>query len=146
MKELRTEIDIKAPKKKVWDILIDFKGYPQWNPFIKSIRGDLKVRRRLEVLMRLPDSKEFRLKPKVTTLKQYHEFSWLGSLLMYGLFDGHHIFEIQENENGTSKFIHKEEFSGILVPLIWKLLNTKTREGFELMNQAIKEQAENESN
>lgn len=145
MKVLKTEIDINAPKKRVWDILVDFESYPQWNPFIKSIHGDLKVRKRLEVLVQPPGSKGFKFKPKVTSYKQYREFSWLGSLFVYGLFDGHHMFEIEENSNGTSKFVHKEEFSGILVPMMWGQLNTKTRAGFELMNKSVKELAENES-
>ena len=146
MKVLETEIDINAPREKVWNILVNFENYPQWNPFIKSIRGDLKVRKRLEVLIQLPGSKTFRVTPKVTSYKQFHRFSWLGSVFIYGLFDGHHIFELEENGDQGIKFIHKEEFSGILVPLMWGQLKTKTREGFELMNQSIKELAENESN
>ena len=145
MKVLETEIDINAPREKVWNILVNFENYPQWNPFIKSIRGDLKVRKRLEVLIQLPDSKTFRVTPKVTSYKQFHRFSWLGSVFIYGLFDGHHIFELKENGDHGIKFIHKEEFSGILVPLMWGQLKTKTREGFKLMNQSIKELAENES-
>ena len=145
MKVLKTEIDINASKERVWDILVNFENYPKWNPFIKSIRGDLKVRKRLEVVIQLPGSREFRLTPKVTSYKPSQRFSWLGSVFIYGLFDGHHIFELEENGDSGSKLIHKEEFSGILVPLIWKKLEPKTREGFELMNRSIKELAENES-
>ena len=145
MKVLKTDIDINAPKNKVWDILVDFENYPKWNPFIKSIRGDLKVRNRLEVIIQLPGSKKFRLTPKVASCKQFHRFSWLGSVFIYGLFDGHHIFELEENGDRGCTLIHKEEFSGILVPLLWKKLKPKTREGFELMNRSIKELAENES-
>ncbi|MCG8320685.1 MAG: SRPBCC domain-containing protein [Cytophagales bacterium] len=144
MKVLKTAIDINASKENVWNILVNFDNYPKWNPFIKSIRGDLKVRKKLEVMIQPPGSKVFKLKPKVTSYKQYKEFSWLDSILMYGLFDGHHIFEIEENGNGTSRLIHKEEFSGILVPLLWNQLEAKTRTGFELMNKAVKELAESE--
>ena len=145
MKELKTEINISAPKEKVWDILTDFERYPRWNPFIKSIKGTLKVRQRLEVQVQPPDSGVFKFKPKVTSFKHQQEFSWLGSLLMYGIFDGRHIFEIEENSDGSTTLIHREEFSGILVPFMWKQLNTKTRDGFELMNEALKKLAENES-
>ena len=145
MKMLNTTIDINASKQKVWNILVDFKNYPKWNPFIKSIRGDLKVRNRLEVFIQPPGSKVYKFKPRVTSYKQYREFSWLGSLIVFGLFDGHHIFEIEEKGNGASKFIHREEFSGILVPFMWKQLNTQARAGFELMNKSVKQLAENES-
>lgn len=145
MKVVETEIDIHASKEKVWNILVDFENYPNWNPFILSIRGDLKVRKRLEVIVQPPGSKKFRFKPRVTSYKQYHGFSWLGSVLVYGLFDGHHVFEIKENSNGTSKLIHRESFSGLLVPLMWKQLSGKTHEGFNQMNRKLKDLAENES-
>jgi hypothetical protein len=35
-----------------------------------------------------------------------------------------------------------KKFSGILVPLFSKMINTNTRKGFELMNEKIKEVAE----
>jgi uncharacterized protein YndB with AHSA1/START domain len=38
-KEINTEILINATPKKVWSILTNFAEYPNWNPFIKSIKG-----------------------------------------------------------------------------------------------------------
>lgn len=43
MKELRTEIEIKAPPEKVWEILTDLARYPEWNPFFHHAVGTLKV-------------------------------------------------------------------------------------------------------
>ena len=37
--EIETKIRINASPKQVWDVLIDFERYPEWNPFIKSIKG-----------------------------------------------------------------------------------------------------------
>ena len=36
-KQIKTSIHINATKEKVWEILMDFEKYPEWNPFIKSI-------------------------------------------------------------------------------------------------------------
>jgi hypothetical protein len=36
----------------------------------------------------------------------------------------------------------REEFRGVLVPLIWRTMGEKARRGFEAMNAAIKERAE----
>jgi uncharacterized protein YndB with AHSA1/START domain len=43
MKELKTEILINTTPQKVWEILVDFKRYHEWNPFIKSITGNVVV-------------------------------------------------------------------------------------------------------
>lgn len=72
------------------------------------------------------------------------EFRWLGHLFVPGLFDGEHIFLLTDMNNTHTRFIQKENFSGLLVPVLWKQLNTKTRKGFELMNEKIKELAEAE--
>jgi len=57
MKELHSEIEINASVERVWDILTDFASYPQWNPFVRSISGELKVGERLEVRLEPPDSR-----------------------------------------------------------------------------------------
>jgi hypothetical protein len=40
------------------------------------------------------------------------------------------------------RFVHREEFTGILVPLLWRSLDRDTRRGFEEMNRRLKELAE----
>ena len=41
MKEIRKETEIEAPVPDVWMVLTDFASYPEWNPFMRSIKGDL---------------------------------------------------------------------------------------------------------
>ncbi len=41
--EIKTEILISASPEKVWAILNDFGNYPNWNPFITSLTGDVKT-------------------------------------------------------------------------------------------------------
>ena len=37
------EIEITAPVRQVWDVLLDGARYPDWNRFILSVDGDLKT-------------------------------------------------------------------------------------------------------
>jgi len=67
------------------------------------------------------------------------DLSWLGHLIIPGLFDGEHTFRLDDNHNGTTTFIHSENFSGLLVPLFRKMLEENTREGFIQMNNKLKE-------
>lgn len=142
MRELRTEIIIQAPIEEVWKILMDFDRYPEWNPFVISILGKAKLRERLKVTLLNPNGKPTTFQPKVTLLKEHQVFGWLGSLWIVGLFDGHHTFEMQDIGPGKCRFLHREEFSGLLVPLFWKLIDTKVRAGFEAMNEKLKVLAE----
>jgi hypothetical protein len=142
MKQLHTEIQINASAQTVWNILTDFNKYPEWNPFIRSFQGDVSEGSQFTVVLQPPDSKPMTFKPTCLKLVKDKEFRWLGRLWMPGLFDGEHIFELIDNGNHRIRFVQREKFKGLLVPLLWKQLDTSTRKGFELMNQKLKERAE----
>ncbi len=40
-KELASSIDINASPEEVWSVLTDFAKFPDWNPFMRWIKGDL---------------------------------------------------------------------------------------------------------
>ena len=50
MKEIYTEIEINSSAKEVWNILINFANYPNWNPFMKQINGELQEGSKLQVI------------------------------------------------------------------------------------------------
>ncbi len=143
-KEIKTEILIHSTPEKIWSILTNFNNYPNWNPFIKSIKGEVKVGNKITVRIEPPESKGMTFKPKVLTFEPNKELSWLGHLMFAGLFDGEHKFELIDNGNGITTFRQSEEFKGILVPLFKKQLDNNTKRGFEEMNKKLKELAEQE--
>ncbi len=69
------------------------------------------------------------------------ELRWLGRLLVPGLFDGEHSFQLEPLPGGRTHFVQRERFSGILVRPLGRTL-AKTRLGFEQMNSALKSEAE----
>ena len=71
-----------------------------------------------------------------------HALRWLGRLLVPGLFDGEHSFTIRPLAEDRVRFVQREEFKGLLVPLFARSLDANTRRGFEQMNAALKERAE----
>lgn len=146
MKEIITSIEINASPETVWSILSDFESYPDWNPFVVSIEGDLAPGGKLKTKIALPGRKPMMFRPQITSLMPLKVFSWLGRFLIPGLFDGEHFFEIEELGEGRLRLVHREEFSGILVPLLWRSLERPTRSGFELMNQALKNRSESKIN
>lgn len=141
-KEIKTEILINVTSERVWAILTDFDNYPNWNPFIKSIKGQVIVGNKLTVRLEPPETNGMTFKPKVLTFETNKELRWLGHLLFAGLFDGEHKFELIDNRNGTTTFRQSEKFKGILVPLFKKQLDYNTKKGFEEMNKKLKELAE----
>ena len=145
MKTLESEIVIQASAERIWDILMDFKSYPEWNPFIKNIAGKPVPGERLRATLQLEGRKPMVLKPKVKVNTPRREFRWLGHLIIPGFFDGEHIYSLEPPNQGGIRFIQKEEFRGILASTILKRIEEATRSGFDAMNYAFKQRAESGS-
>src|SRR5215208_4064074 len=142
MKELRSEIEIEASAERVWQLLTDFADFPHWNPFIRRASGNPKLGQRLEVNIQPSGANGMTFRPTVLKAEPNRELRWIGHLLIPGLFDGEHIFTIEPLGANRVRFIQREIFRGLLVPLFAKGLDTDTQRGFGEMNQALKVQAE----
>ena len=142
MKELHTEIEIQASDERVWQLLTDFADFPEWNPFIRRASGEALTGARLEVLLQPPGGRAMTFRPTVLKAEPRRELRWLGRLLVPGLFDGEHIFSIEPLDAQRVRFMQREVFRGLLVPLFAGSLERDTRRGFEAMNRALKERAE----
>jgi hypothetical protein len=118
VKELRSQIEIEAPAERVWQVLTDFAAYPEWNPFIRRVNGRPEVEEQLVVRMRPSGTRGLTFRPTVMKVEPNRQLRWLGHLLVPGLFDGEHIFEIEELDRGRVLFVQREVFKGLLVPLL----------------------------
>jgi len=137
MLELRTEIEIDAPVERVWEVLTDFERFPEWNPFVRRIHGKMQVGSRLDVLIGATGTRPMRFRPTVKAVIPNRELRWLGRLGLPRLFDGEHIFQIEALGSMRARFIQRERFRGLLVPLLARSLNRDARRGFEEMNRAL---------
>jgi hypothetical protein len=142
MHRIETQIEINAPAERVWSLLMDFPSYLRWNPFIRSIDGNPMVGQSLNVLIQPPGSKAMRFRPTVLKVEPNREFRWKGKLLVPGLFDGEHYFQLEPKPGGGLVFRQGEMFSGLLVPLLKRSLDGATRQGFIAMNEALGREAE----
>ena len=87
-----------------------------------------------------------RFRPTVLVATPDQELRWRGSLLLPGLFSGEHFFLLRSEESNSTRVLHGERFSGLLVgPFVRRGLLDATREGFHAMNIALKERAENQT-
>ncbi len=143
MNELYTEIEIDASAERVWHVLTDFASFPQWNPFIPRAAGEIKEGSRIEAYLQPPGGMGMTIKPRLIKVEPGSELRWLGHLLISGLFDGEHIFTLEALGPNRVRFVQREEFRGMLVPLMLRLIGKNTQRGFEEMNQALKARAEN---
>ena len=144
MKQLRTQIEIQSTPERVWQVLTNFSAFPDWNPFIRSVEGDLEEGARLKVQIKPPKGMGMTIRPTVLKVEVNAEVRWTGSLLRPGVFDEEHFFLIQPlEEEGRVQFIQGESFRGVMVPVFGLMgLFKSTLHGFDEMNQALRFRAE----
>ena len=141
MKEIQTEIDIKASSEKVWKVLTDFNNYSNWNPFMQKIIGEPNEGSKLKINLHTAKGKSRTYRPIVTKVEPFRELRWFGKSFIPGMINGERIF-ILETRSDTIHFIHKEIFTGFLVPLIGNRLDKDMTQSFVQMNDALKKKVE----
>ncbi len=137
MKTITTTTEIDATVGEVWAVLTDFPGHAEWNPFFAQISGVPAVGETLKVVARKGDSTGMTFRPKVL-VADGSTLRWLGKLGIRGIFDGAHEFTLSELPGGRTRLVHAEQFTGVLVPFLGKVLRD-THKGFEAFNVAIAE-------
>ena len=143
MREIQTEIEIEAPDSRVWEVLTDVSRFPDWNPFVKSLTGNLAEGEQIVVTLEPPGGKPTTFKPRIVRLEAGCELRWLGHVLVPGLFDGEHIFTVEPQDGNSVRFVQREEFTGLLAGPLLRMVGERTKLGFETMNEALKARAEN---
>ncbi len=143
MQTIETMIDINASVDEVWSVLTDFVRYPQWSRFVVGIKGEPEAGTRIEV--RLDDGsrpKPMTLRPEVLNATAGQELRWRGVLGAGFLFAGEHYFQLTALPGGGTRLCHGEAFTGVLVPLFKKTLDTRVRSSFHAFNSALQKRAE----
>jgi len=142
MKQLDNELEINASAERVWQLLTDFASFPQWNPFIQHVSGELERGAQLEVTLQPSGTHATTIRPMVLKAEPNRELRWIGRLLIPGLIDDEHIFTIEPLDANRVRFTQREIFTGLLASFHGRSRNADTRRGFREMGQALKLRAE----
>lgn len=137
---IETDIWIDSPPQTVWKVLTATADYPQWNPEISRLDGQLVEGNVIEFAEGSgQDAMVFR--PTVLTVRPGQELRWKGALWFPGLVDGEHRFQLEASGNRTH-FIQSEQFTGILVGKLSDDALKETAESMKAMNAALKARVE----
>lgn len=142
---IHTTIEIEAPAGRVWDVLTDFDAYGDWNPFVLSISGELRKGSKVKVALSAGTrNRPFAAKidARIVQVEDGRVFAWKGHAPIRGLFAGRHAFEVEPDGDDRCRFVHYEDFEGLLVGPALRLLGSRVRGSFVAMNEALKRRCE----
>jgi uncharacterized membrane protein len=105
-RRIETAIEIDAPPSRVWTLLTDFARMPAWNPFIKSISGNLTQGARLSVYIVPPGKSGMRFKPTVLSVRPERELRWLGHFMKTLKVEAVYLMDYETFEDVTADLPH----------------------------------------
>lgn len=133
-------IDIDAKPEEIWKVLMDFKSWELWNPFIPIVEGNLQIGEHMRIKVTPPGMKPLVFKPEVYEVNTNEKIIWGGSFLKI-LYCGDHSFLLESISEDITRFRQIERFSGPMVLFMSSMIK-KTEIGYHQMNLALKKQVE----
>lgn len=131
--------EIDAPPETVWEVLLGFETYPEWDPIERTIEGvAIDVRRGP---IEPTDPSRFLDGPMVVAVEPNRRLAWLDRFVLPFAFDRYHEFHLEPIDDGRStRLLQRETVRGALVPLVFD--ETRVERAFVAMNEAIAARAE----
>lgn len=139
--EIRTETEIEAGVARVWAVLADFARYPDWNPFITSVRGALEPGAPLGVTLGLPSGQALRFAPTLSRLEPGAALGWALVKWHPRFLSLHHFFQLRPAGETRTRLTHGADLTGLFVKLAAPTLTQAARAAVA-MNLALKERVE----
>ncbi|KAF8468121.1 hypothetical protein DFH94DRAFT_777227 [Russula ochroleuca] len=160
---IRSSISIDAPKERVWDVLLDFASYKEWNPYIRTqeIVSDLdktpllsqtaapgrRIRLRLHVPPTMNDaSTKGSTAEEILTHVDGVSFrlAWRFATPARWLINAERWQILRNGGPGDQRTVYEtwEYLGGLLAYVIRFFMRTKLQDSFDAMSHALKERAE----
>jgi len=133
-----TTAHLDAPAHEVWAVLTGFGSYAEWNPLFTAVNGELAEDERLAVTRTHTDGRPRRLRPKVLHVSPARRIQWLHRLGPGGLLDREHYLVLEPQKDRTTRLIHGERVTGVLLPMAAGRFDGAAEE-LEAMNTALAE-------
>jgi hypothetical protein len=117
MKSYDATATIQASPDTIWAILTDAPGYQAWDSGVERVDGRIAPGEKIKVVSKANPGRAFPV--KVTEFTPGRRMTWSGGMPL-GLFKGVRTFTLSPQSNGATTFTVREEYTGPLLPLIWR--------------------------
>lgn len=136
-------VEIDAPQQLVWDVLVDYARYPEWNPY--TVRVDTALEIGADVVLHLPHPD----KPGETMLNVEvmrvidppHHLQYDTAENLPGIFAVRDQW-VEDLGDGRSCYRTTDVFSGEYAQIAYDLQGQWVKDGFDAVAHALKARAE----
>lgn len=112
-------VSIEGSQQKIWDVLTDVANWTTWNTTVTRVDGKIQPGAKLLIYAKISPNRPFPV--KVGELIAPQRMLWIGGMPL-GLFTGRRTFTLTPESGGLVRFEMTEKFTGLLAPLIKKVI------------------------
>jgi hypothetical protein len=108
---------IAAKPDTIWAILTDGTNYSSWDSGVERVEGRIASGETIKVYVKVNPGRAFPV--KVIEFVPGQRMVWSGGVPL-ALFKGVRTYTLTPQGNGTTKFLMREEYTGPMLPMIWR--------------------------
>jgi hypothetical protein len=108
---------INARPADIWPVLTDGARYADWDSGVDRVDGTIAPGEKLKVYVKANPGRAFPV--RVAEFKPDEMMRWTGGM-PFGLFRGNRTYRLTPQDDGTTVFTMREEYTGPLLGLIWR--------------------------
>lgn len=134
-------VEIEAPIERVWEVLVDFGRYGEWNPFTTRVDTDSAVGSPADLHVTLGPLR-VKQRERIEVVDPPHLLAWSTKTGHRLLLSARREQRLEVLGEGSCRYVTTDTFRGPLTPLVVLLFGRLVRGGFNSMALALKERAE----
>ncbi len=133
---IQHSIQIQCSPGEIWQIILDFDNWENWNPLYVKTAGDLRVGEQISFEVALPGMQP---QPGVASVLEVEPGRGVKYRIrsMLGLTSALRYIEIHEQQPGHYQVVNGEIMRGVLAPLLYWLFAGRIGRGLQAMNEAL---------
>jgi len=139
MKSYEASSVIHAEPQRIWQVLTDGAAWSDWDSGVVRVEGSIAPGEKIKVVSAANPGRAFPV--RVTQFSPGECMTFSGGMPL-GLFKGVRTYRLNPQADGTTRFTMREEYTGPLLPLIWRSIPDLGPSFVQFAN-GLKQRAEN---
>jgi hypothetical protein len=127
-----------AARSQVFDSLLEWNAYPEWNPYITRIEGKALPGQSIQVFFFMGLGPRMPLTCRVDQLDtQNTRLAWEYKAFLPWLYTARHVFALEDTHTGHCRIVQTEYIKGLIACPLFGFFHSLLRRRFQSMHAAL---------
>jgi hypothetical protein len=127
-----------AARQQVFETLMQWNTYPEWNPYITRIDGKPLVGQVIQVYFFMGFGPRLPLSCKLDQMDaQKTTAAWEYKAFLPWLYTARHVFTVEDTRPGTCRIVQTEHIQGLMACPVFGFFHRLLQKRFQFMHTAL---------